>query len=98
MKDDSADAYESLIDRLLESKAYGEHRARYWLDAAPAMEIPHGLHLDNVREIWPYRDWVIGAYNENLPFDRFTVSRLRATSCRMRLRLSKWRQDSIAAT
>ena len=75
MADNSPDAYEKLVDRLLNSKAYGEHRARYWLDAARYGDT-HGLHLDNVREIWPYRDWVIGAYNDNLPFDQFTVEQL----------------------
>ncbi|MCB1237452.1 MAG: DUF1553 domain-containing protein [Verrucomicrobiae bacterium] len=75
VNDGSDRAYENLIDRLLESRAYGEHRARYWLDAARYGDT-HGLHLDNYREIWPYRDWVIGAYNANLPFDRFTIEQI----------------------
>ncbi|MCB1065199.1 MAG: DUF1553 domain-containing protein [Verrucomicrobiae bacterium] len=75
VSDDSPEAYPQLIDRLLESKAYGEHRARYWLDAARYGDT-HGLHLDNYREIWPYRDWVINAYNANLPFDQFTIQQL----------------------
>ncbi len=75
MRDESADAYEHLVDRLLASPAYGEHRARYWLDAARYGDT-HGLHLDNYREIWAYRDWVIDAYNENVPFDQFTVEQL----------------------
>ena len=54
---------------------YGEHMARYWLDAARYGDT-HGLHLDNYREIWPYRDWVIKAFNSNLPFDRFIVEQL----------------------
>ncbi len=73
--DESPEAYPRLLDRLLDSRAYGEHRARYWLDAARYGDT-HGLHLDNYREIWPYRDWVIGAYNENLPFDQFTIQQL----------------------
>ena len=73
--DESPDAYRKLIDRLLDSKAYGEHRARYWLDAARYGDT-HGLHLDNYREIWPYRDWVINAFNANLPFDQFTIEQL----------------------
>ena len=73
--DKSVNAYEKLIDRLLNSQAYGENRARYWLDAARYGDT-HGLHLDNFREIWPYRDWVISAYNNNLPFDQFTIQQI----------------------
>ncbi len=68
-------ALEKVVDRLLASPAYGEHRARYWLDAARYADT-HGLHLDNYREMWPYRDWVISAYNNNQPFDQFTVEQL----------------------
>ncbi|MCA9062390.1 MAG: DUF1553 domain-containing protein [Planctomycetaceae bacterium] len=63
------------IDRLLQNPSYGEHRARYWLDAARYGDT-HGLHFDNYREMWPYRDWVIRAYNANMPFDEFTVEQL----------------------
>ncbi len=63
------------IDRLMTSPAWGEHRARYWLDAARYGDT-HGLHFDNYREMWPYRDWVIRAFNANQPFDRFTVEQL----------------------
>jgi hypothetical protein len=73
--DRAPDAYEKYVDRLLESPAWGEHRARYWLDAARYAD-SHGIHFDNYREIWSYRDWVIGAFNRNLPFDRFTVEQL----------------------
>ncbi len=69
--DKSPDAYEKVVDRLLKSPRYGEHMARYWLDAARYGDT-HGLHLDNERSMWPYRDWVVRAYNENLPFDQFT--------------------------
>ncbi|HEY1171779.1 MAG TPA: PSD1 and planctomycete cytochrome C domain-containing protein [Verrucomicrobiae bacterium] len=69
--DKSPDAYEKVVDRLLASPRYGEHMARYWLDAARYGDT-HGLHLDNERSMWPYRDWVVRAYNENLPFDQFT--------------------------
>jgi hypothetical protein len=68
-------AYEKLVDRLLASPGWGEHRGRYWLDAARYADT-HGLHFDNFRDIWPYRDWVIEAFNRNLPFDRFTVEQL----------------------
>lgn len=68
-------AYRTLVDKLLDSPRYGEHRARYWLDAARYADT-HGLHFDNYREMWPYRDWVIQAFNSNQPFDRFTVEQL----------------------
>ena len=58
-----------------DSPRYGEHMARYWLDAARYGDT-HGLHLDNYREIWPYRDWVIKAFNDNMPFDHFVVEQL----------------------
>ncbi len=75
LKDPSPDAYEKAVDRLLKSPRYGEHRARYWLDAARYGDT-HGLHLDNFREIWPYRDYVIKAFNTNKPFDQFVVEQL----------------------
>jgi mono/diheme cytochrome c family protein len=73
--DRSAQAYEKVVDRLLRSPRYGEHMARFWLDAARYGDT-HGLHLDNYREIWPYREWVIRAFNGNKPFDRFIVEQL----------------------
>ncbi|MCH2115766.1 MAG: PSD1 and planctomycete cytochrome C domain-containing protein [Pirellulales bacterium] len=73
--DDAAGAYERVVDRLLSSSRYGEHMARSWLDAARYGDT-HGLHLDNERSIWPYRDWVITAFNRNLPFDQFTMEQL----------------------
>jgi len=75
LSDDSPRAYEKLVDRLLQSPRYGEHMARFWLDAARYGDT-HGLHLDNYREMWPYRDWVVRAFNENMPFDRFTIEQL----------------------
>jgi hypothetical protein len=75
LNDKSADAYEKLVKKLLASPRYGEHRARYWLDAARYADT-HGLHFDNYREMWPYRDWVIKALNRNMPFDRFTLLQL----------------------
>jgi mono/diheme cytochrome c family protein len=68
--DESANAYEKVVDRLLASPRYGEHRAHYWLDVARYGDT-HGLHLDNFRSIWPYRDYVIKSYNQNKPFNRF---------------------------
>ena len=75
VKDTAPDWYEKYVDRLLESDHYGEHRARYWLDAARYADT-HGLHIDNYREMWPYRDWVINAFNRNIPFDRFVIEQL----------------------
>lgn len=75
VRDRAPDAYEHLVDRLLASQQWGEHRARYWLDAARYADT-HGLHIDNYREMWPYRDWVIQSFNRNLPFDRFTIEQL----------------------
>ncbi len=73
--DNSAEAYDKLVERLLNSARHGEHQARYWLDAARYGDT-HGLHLDNERSLWPYRDWVIGAFNRNVPFNQFTVEQL----------------------
>jgi len=75
LADASPEAYEKLVDRLLKSPRYGEHFARFWLDAVRYGDT-HGLHLDNERSLWPYRDWVINAFNRNLPFDQFTVEQL----------------------
>lgn len=75
LADDSPDAYEKLIDAFMAKPEYGEHVARFWLDAARYGDT-HGLHLDNYREMWPYRDWVIDAFNANMPFDRFTIEQL----------------------
>jgi hypothetical protein len=75
LADVAPDAYEKLVDRLLASPRYGEHMARYWLDVARYGDT-HGLHLDNERSMWPYRDWVVDAFNRNLPFDQFTVWQL----------------------
>ncbi len=73
--DKSPGAYEKLVDRLMQSPSWGEHRARYWLDAARYADT-NGIHFDNYREIWSFRDWVIDAFNRNMPFDRFTVEQL----------------------
>ncbi|MFZ9853731.1 MAG: DUF1549 domain-containing protein, partial [Limisphaerales bacterium] len=75
VRDTAPDAYERWVDRLLDSPRWGEHRARYWLDAARYADT-HGLHFDNYREMWPYRDWVISAFNRNQPFDRFVVEQI----------------------
>ncbi len=69
------DAYERLVDRLLASPHYGERMALSWLDAARYADT-NGYHIDNHRDIWKYRDWVIDAFNANQPFDRFTVDQI----------------------
>ena len=75
LADHAPEAYDRVVTRLLASPRYGEHFARTWLDAVRYAD-SHGLHLDNVRNIWPYRDWVASAFNRNLPFDQFTVEQL----------------------
>ena len=73
--DKSPDAYEKVVDRLLASPRFGEHRTRYWLDYVRYADT-HGLHFDNYRAIWPYRDYVIRAFNANKPFDQFVREQL----------------------
>ena len=75
LSDKKIGAYERYVDSLLSSSRYGEHQARYWLDAVRYGDT-HGLHLDNKRGIFPYRDWVIKAFNNNLPFDKFITWQL----------------------
>ena len=75
VRDPSDAGYERLVDRLLASVHWGEHRARYWLDAARYGDT-HGIHIDNYREMYPYRDWVIDAFNANKRFDTFTLEQI----------------------
>ncbi|MFT5499177.1 MAG: hypothetical protein ACI9TH_004592, partial [Kiritimatiellia bacterium] len=75
LADPRPDAYEHLVDALMASSRFGEHQARYWLDAVRYGDT-HGLHLDNKRAIFPYRDWVIQALNDNKPFDVFITEQL----------------------
>ncbi|HXX93001.1 MAG TPA: DUF1553 domain-containing protein, partial [Planctomycetota bacterium] len=75
VKDADPQAYEKLVDRLLESPAYGERWAKMWLDLARYAD-SQGYAEDRPRVIWAFRDWVIKALNANLPFDRFTVEQL----------------------
>ncbi len=75
MADKSSNAYEKVVDRLLASPRYGEHRAHYWLDVARYGDT-HGIHLDNFRSIWPYRDYVIKSYNQSEPFNKFVKEQI----------------------
>ena len=73
--DNSPQAYEHVVDRLLASPAYGEQRARYWLDYARYADT-YGLHFDNNRYIWAYRDYLIKSFNSNKPFDQFAKEQI----------------------
>lgn len=75
VNDQSPQAYEHLVDSLLARPAYGEQRTRYWLDYARYADT-YGLHFDNTRDIWPYRDYVIRAFNSNKPFDQFAMEQI----------------------
>jgi len=75
LADKSPDAYEKRVDELLRSQRYGERMAMQWLDLARYADT-HGYHIDSHRDMWPWRDWVINAFNRNLPFDQFTIEQL----------------------
>ncbi len=75
LADPSAHAYENAVDRLLRSPRYGEHLARPWLDAARYADT-NGYQTDGERTMWRWRDWVIDAFNANMPFDRFTIEQI----------------------
>lgn len=75
ISDDSSDAYEKVVDRLLESDAYGERMAWDWLDAARYAD-SNGYQGDRERTMWPWRDWVVRAFNRNMPFDQFSTLQL----------------------
>ena len=74
-KDTSPQAYEHLVDGLLAKPSFGEQRARYWMDYARYADT-YGLHYDNSRDIWPYRDYVIRSFNSNKPFDQFAMEQI----------------------
>ncbi|WP_345246874.1 DUF1553 domain-containing protein, partial [Nibrella saemangeumensis] len=75
LADNSPNAYEKVVDRLLASPHYGERQATEWLDVARYADT-HGYQDDGLRTMWPYRDWVIRAYNQNLPYDKFITWQL----------------------
>lgn len=75
MNDTSPDAYEKYVDSLMKTHAYGEHLAVWWLDLVRYAD-SKGFHGDQDRTAWPYRDWVVKSFNENMPFDEFTKLQL----------------------
>ncbi|HEV8130610.1 MAG TPA: DUF1553 domain-containing protein, partial [Acidobacteriota bacterium] len=75
LDDQSVDAYERRVDQLLRSPHYGERMAMQWLDLARYADT-HGYHIDPHRDMWPWRDWVIRAFNGNMPFDQFSIEQL----------------------
>ena len=75
LADKSSDAYEKQLDRLLASSHYGERMAMQWLDLARYADT-HGYHIDSHRDMWPWRDWLIGAFNRNLRYDEMTIEQL----------------------
>jgi hypothetical protein len=75
LADQSANAYETVVDRLLASPRYGERMAYRWIEAARYGD-SNGYQTDGAREMWRWRDWVIGAFNRNMPYDRFTIEQL----------------------
>ncbi len=75
LADKSPDAYGKVVDRLLASPHYGERMAMQWLDFARYADT-HGYHIDSAREMWLWRDWVIKAFNGNMPYDQFTIEQL----------------------
>ena len=75
LADQSPDAYEKRVDELLRSPHYGERMAMQWMDLARYADT-HGYHIDSHRDMWPWRDWLIAAFNKNVPYDKFTVEQL----------------------
>lgn len=75
LNDNSENAFEKVVDRLLASKRFGEHFALSWLDAARYAD-SNGYQQDRTRTMWPWRDWVILALNDNMPFDQFTIEQI----------------------
>ena len=73
--DSSPNAYEALVDRVLQNPHYGERMALGWLDVVRFADTI-GYHSDKPQNVWPYRDWVIRSFNENKPFDRFTMEQV----------------------
>ena len=75
LRGQSEGAYERMVDRMLDSPHFGEKMARIWMDLARYGDT-NGYHYDSTRQVWLWRDWVIRAYNDNMPFSQFTVEQL----------------------
>ena len=75
LRDRSPDSYARWVDRFMASIHFGEEMTKHWLDVARYADT-HGMHLDNERSMWPYRDWVVNAFHQNLPYDQFTVDQI----------------------
>lgn len=75
LEDSSPSAYEKVVDQLLQSPAYGEKMAVHWMDVARYAD-SYGYQMDNYRSQWPWRDWVIHAFNQNMPYDKFITWQL----------------------
>ncbi|HYE30685.1 MAG TPA: DUF1549 domain-containing protein, partial [Methylomirabilota bacterium] len=73
--DTRPDAYEQLVERFLKSEQFGERMAQHWLDLARYADT-NGYHIDNHRDMWKWREWVIEAFSKNMPFDQFTIEQL----------------------
>src|SRR5207237_5806909 len=91
LKDDSPRAYEKQVERLLNSPHYGERWGRHWLDGARYAD-SDGFEKDKPRFIWAYRDWIINAFNQDLPYDRFIIEQIAGDQ------LPNPRQDDLVAT
>ncbi len=91
LADKSADRYERKVDELLKSPHYGERQARIWLDLSRYADT-NGFEKDGIRTAWRYRDWVINAFNRNMPFDQFTTEQVAGDM------LPKANQDQLIAT
>ncbi len=91
LADKSADRYERKVDELLKSPHYGERQARIWLDLSRYADT-NGFEKDGMRTAWRYRDWVINAFNRNMPFDQFTIEQVAGDM------LPKANQDQLIAT
>lgn len=91
LNDDSPDAYEKVVDRLLASPHYGERIGRDWLDAARYAD-SDGFEKDKSRKVWAYRDWVVSALNNDMPYDRFVIAQIAGDL------LPNASQDDIVAT
>ena len=90
-REPSPENYEAAIDRLLRSKHFGEKWALHWLDLARYAD-SNGYQHDDLRTMWPYRDWVINAFNNDMPFDQFTIEQLAGDL------LPKANRDQVIAT